>query len=563
MVLGVITSAIRSRSGSEGSRFSVSDASDISTNAETSATEAEQRPWLEDLKDLAAECTDAATRVLDNRKPAYDNVRVLLIYWSKGEYKEMKTNAAKIGNTFRTVYGFDVMEPLELPEERPGNKLGERLNNVAAISSEKGKNDLLIIYYCGHAEWKPGNPDDLIWKPRKVDQPRISWKQKQADLHDADCDLLFILDCCYAGRMVKMEKNTWRRRCEVLGAVDANTKARVEEHLSFTTALCANLTTGAYAQDLYLVLSHSDAMDKHKLRHAPSWSKYLFNEDYKFGIYLRPQKKDVAGHQMPQNNSHEAIQDPQIRDLGEVQAKSDAVMVIACKMQKQPQPEELRHWENIMIASPLSVTAMRFQALSMDEIREFEEQCRRAAVEVKLASVFHGSTVAILSMPIWMWCNLQPSPSYEAIALVRSHDLLHPATEGSGAALAIEDVAGAAIKEHGGGSLTGRSHMITPPVTPPERFNALTKQSSGLVVEPETRARAEIPWLHGALSGYRSHSRSQPDPATRKRTRVHHIPIREGLSKALTLPGTCVNMSNVDLSEFIPMVDHLMKGIKV
>ncbi|KAK5050808.1 hypothetical protein LTR84_003367 [Exophiala bonariae] len=387
-----------------------SEEADYNGVPSTSATDYDEDLWLASIRDVARRCTAATPRVLENRKPMYHH------------------NAEAIGAVFRDVYNFEVLDPLELPDRNANSKLGTKLNQLVGNSSQVDEENLLIIYYCGHAEWLAGAIDDLVWKPRQNAKVQISWNRKQQDLLDAECDLLFILDCCYSGRMVK-GRQPWKRRCEVLSATDSLQKARAEKHLSFTTALCANLNEGTYVEDLGLALAISSIIDEFKLETVPHYHKHTDRDKYPFGIYLRPRDVAMQKSKVTLGNFALASTDSQVRRLRDVTWKSDAIVVIACHVKKAPKHGEALSWENMVRVCSEFVTAMRFEAFSKAESDALLNEAQSAVSYARLASLFRGSALLILSMPMWLWYKVEPSSSFQKLAVVRTHNLLQLSSE--------------------------------------------------------------------------------------------------------------------------------------
>lgn len=66
------------------------------------------------------------------------------------------------------------------------------------LSFRKGKreNDLLILYYGGHAV---GTPQECIWRAYdRPDSPQLNWHSAQYLLLDSPAHVLIILDCCFS-----------------------------------------------------------------------------------------------------------------------------------------------------------------------------------------------------------------------------------------------------------------------------------------------------------------------------------------------------------------------------
>lgn len=70
------------------------------------------------------------------------------------------------------------------------------IREVLAFRKGKRENDLLILYYGGHAV---GTPKECIWRAfDRPDSPELNWHSVQHLLLDSPAHVLIILDCCFS-----------------------------------------------------------------------------------------------------------------------------------------------------------------------------------------------------------------------------------------------------------------------------------------------------------------------------------------------------------------------------
>ena len=121
----------------------------------------------------------------------YSHVDVLLLQWEDddlmvdGEIQELEKVFAN-GCNFAT-------HRWSIPSRHPEDKL---IGRILEFKRGKTDNDLLILYYGGHAG---GDPQRCIWAATSREgSPELNWHNVQHTLLGSDADVLLILDCCFA-----------------------------------------------------------------------------------------------------------------------------------------------------------------------------------------------------------------------------------------------------------------------------------------------------------------------------------------------------------------------------
>ena len=170
----------------------------------------------------------------------YRNVRVLLVQWGDenlGVDEEVTKLEAVLSSDRPKGYNF-YTQRYSIPNDNSEDELTRRLLEFRKGATD---NDLLILYYAGHAG---GSAQECIWfgKP-DYNSSRLNWHSIQGLLLGTAADVLLILDCCFAtlaARNYGMGDN-W-----MLGASNKETEAAGVARNSFTSTLTRELERCAY-----------------------------------------------------------------------------------------------------------------------------------------------------------------------------------------------------------------------------------------------------------------------------------------------------------------------------
>lgn len=382
---------------------------------------------LRNLRELAEKLTEAAPRLLDQRRAEYDHVSVLAISWEAGEFQEMKRNAERITEIFATCYHYEV-ELFNIPESisDPEAELSDKLIQARRKLSKSDEQNLFIVYYCGHGVL--GDEGQRLWQPKAKSSVSLDWSNAQVSLRGADCDVLFIFDCCFATGMVA-DKQRWRRRCEILGATNALDKARAEDHLSFTSMLYSELQAygsqkGVAVDELHWNMTNQTKMEQHRLKKVPSYRRHYDMKTYPYGIFLRPMDKEHADENIAEDDTIRLLRFYNRSER--LKSQTNAVMLIAANLTDTAERLNYIEWQSWVKVSPAAISSLQFRGTYGPLFPEPEANDLLA--EVKLDAVYAGSCIAILRIPIWLWDCLEPSDSYAEIAVLRSDNLIRRKT---------------------------------------------------------------------------------------------------------------------------------------
>ncbi|KAF2263479.1 hypothetical protein CC78DRAFT_270147 [Lojkania enalia] len=174
----------------------------------------------------------------------YEKVAVLLIKWAD-ELDELKTRAEaeELNDVFRHQYRFHT-EIVELNvASKPQHQISRHITTF--IQMHDGPNNLMIVYYTGHGEYKDdqkylelaGYLDSTSKKGFNIDA-RANWNKAEEVLcsDDIEGDVLTILDTCYSSNLVKSGKED-TRTFELLSACAFDVTTSAPGDFSFTRAL--------------------------------------------------------------------------------------------------------------------------------------------------------------------------------------------------------------------------------------------------------------------------------------------------------------------------------------
>lgn len=218
---------------------------------------------------LTKEPIESASAPVSQRGTTYDTVTVLTIYWEEDEGEGANANAEQVERVFKNSYNYGAVSfPFLKKHKNPKAELLSKLTDMIG-NLDKKKQNLLIINYCGHA--LSGNWGELYWQPNgTLPSQFLNWEEVQRSLPHANCDWLFILNCCHATGMI-IKGQDWARRCEIIMARD-DVCTGVNQF--YTSLLCSEFILGAKhggisVSKLYLNLSNPAMMEEHSLETIP------------------------------------------------------------------------------------------------------------------------------------------------------------------------------------------------------------------------------------------------------------------------------------------------------
>ncbi|KAK5332078.1 hypothetical protein LTR93_001083 [Exophiala xenobiotica] len=179
------------------------------------------------------------------RSGRYDKVSVLPIMFRAVEQDlGLEAELESLRTCLSKQFNFTVYPIFKIPDKRAYSELTKKMEEL--IRQHGKKAELIIVVYAGHGF----NPEDIdagqstsgpaIWIPQQYSVPEagVDWSKIQPLLHQAPCDTLTILNCCFAGNAAL---GSMRGTNEILAASDRESMAYTYTR-SFLKALVEVLT---------------------------------------------------------------------------------------------------------------------------------------------------------------------------------------------------------------------------------------------------------------------------------------------------------------------------------
>ena len=177
----------------------------------------------------------ARTRAPRPKSP-YSNVDVLLLQW-EGDDLKVDSEIKELEYVFATRCHFTTHR-WSIPSIDPEDSL---IHRILQFKRGKTKDDLLILYYGGHAG---GDPQECIWAAKNHEgSPELNWHNVQYTLLGSPADVLLILDCCFA---TLAARNCGTGANWFLGASAKESVATGVSRDSFTSALTREIDRWAH-----------------------------------------------------------------------------------------------------------------------------------------------------------------------------------------------------------------------------------------------------------------------------------------------------------------------------
>ena len=388
------------------------------------------------------EKVNEALQKLPPQQTQYDRVRALIINWEESDVPELSKYAGDLGKLLKQDYGFEVDSHVIKNGESQDNgdirlEFRYKITDTIRSISDRKKNNLLIVYYGGHGVQltEKNKPSRRVWAPTATSKTYLSWTDFQSDLRvSAYCDILFLFDCCYALAMIDSDE-TYQRRCEIFCASGALDRASAKRTCSFTKAITEELSIRKDSNGIDVLwfktmMTSTEMAEKHKLSPAPQWRRYS-DTLHQTSIFLEsknqklPVSKETTTHN--DEDSGKFIE----TSLTELDSLSDTRVLV-----------------KLRLANPAELL------LEDDWMKWFQQRPSNVAgIEIAIVKRIrcHGlfksdSSLLLLSMPVWVWENIQADPACESIGIVRSDNLL-PLQVASKIGVSAEKAQGAPVSD--------------------------------------------------------------------------------------------------------------------
>jgi hypothetical protein len=335
-----------------------------------------------------------------------------VIHWEDIDVEAVTESANLMKQTLEDDYGFTVKEILltrTVRQRSPDWQLRFAFTNHLDEFLNKEGEGLVIIYYTGHGVLKykkteGGNERHCFWAASSTgrDVSELDWTTMRRFLQDLMVwDVLFIFDCCHAEAMIDLQFR-WKRRCEMLAAAGITEEATAGD-TSFSRAVVKELKerkdrVGFLASEIRTSLSNLEKMDRLGLKQTPH--DRMSNPRYDALRLGRLRSDGEAGSQTSSIT------------IGEIKASTTARMLIKIRFANPSADlikEEIEAW--LRKTLPSSIEDVDFAAVR----------------EAQVHSLFKSeSSLAIFSVPLWIWDLIPHSPACQALGIIRSGDLLRP-----------------------------------------------------------------------------------------------------------------------------------------
>ncbi|ETS81324.1 hypothetical protein PFICI_06326 [Pestalotiopsis fici W106-1] len=154
--------------------------------------------WLKDL-------TNAMNVAWPKRFRRYLQAAVLMLSWENGDITNESLEFKRLKSVFENEFGYEVHER-QIPWTRSGFELNGRVREF--VGQYYGPNNLLIVYYAGHARrgdspgsypiWFPSQREGVVPEASTIPEANTASISSLLAEGDADApDVLTLYDCCH------------------------------------------------------------------------------------------------------------------------------------------------------------------------------------------------------------------------------------------------------------------------------------------------------------------------------------------------------------------------------
>ena len=322
---------------------------------------------METLKEFVGELNKAAKNVLA-RKRQYDEVFALVTYWSAevSDRQYLKGHATELWRVFKDTFSFDVgEEPFEIPAQDPRSAFsdicGETLKRA---KSGKGRTNLFILYYGGHASAEDGWNGKVTWESDIKGTKKIYWSSFQDRLEEAGCDLLFVFDCCYGGAMMNPAWD-FPQRCELLCSSSPKVETIGTEEHSFTAVLTSVL------KEEYKKNGNCDIITLSSILSDTGRVESLETDPY-YIMLSKPTQPSILLHSTAKPHA-DALTIPRLKEM------SDARVLFKVSFLDYEIKPLVKEWEQFLHFRPGNISSIEAYALDEMAIHCCFETCSCSA----------------------------------------------------------------------------------------------------------------------------------------------------------------------------------------
>ncbi|KAI0440060.1 hypothetical protein F4803DRAFT_528877 [Xylaria telfairii] len=352
------------------------------------------------LPDWLAQLDQAVQSAWPKRFIGYTNVAVLMLCWEETYGGAMRTENHRLASVFTRVYKYSVSR-WWIPLEDPDRAIYKRMDKF--LDDYGHPENLLIIYYAGHARHNPAGGYFPIWQPRSEAE-----KGKQIDTaifhpllvraEDNSPDVLLLYDCCFSLASHRSNSNNSRAEVEGLFAGGFESKVPIPGQDSFTKHLTDVLATAPDSGRMLTIAElhrqiivrlqsfHEQAIfdANHEIRRCGITGKVLHTKS----VRVTPSHLFLAGNEKPRLIV--------LRPLKSGKTKSESTATIELKSSE---------WPKVLLAIRLLDDDYMEQ-----EIRDWILHAPPGVVEFR--GLFPSfSSLLLIEVSIEIWDLLPPCPA--------------------------------------------------------------------------------------------------------------------------------------------------------
>ena len=370
---------------------------------------------------------DESARTRPSRPESpYSNVDVLLLQW-EGDDLKVDSEIKELEKVFVTRCHFTTHR-WSIPSIDPEDSL---IHRILQFKKGKTENDLLILYYGGHAG---GDPQECFWAANSHEgSPELNWHNVQYTLLGSPADVLLILDCCFA---TLAAKNCGTGANWFLGASAKESVAAGVSRNSFTSALTREIDRWAHQywtkNMTFSVQSihHGLTLWDRDLAHTPNLVRLTDHECHPTELtpLLYPQGRTqvpkTSTEPVDQNAHPSSSPPPHISKSHTIHIHSNGD-----RISERDSSSMLEHRPTVVELSPGETQTLRVQGLPLstdthDLVRWFEDRLGRPSVITKIGPLTEspakrgskGTTVTFSSIALAMQASTIRDIDFQAKA---------------------------------------------------------------------------------------------------------------------------------------------------
>lgn len=381
------------------------------------------RPYIENFATFQRHVRDGLKN-LKSQDVHYDRIEALMVYWKGSDVPKVAENAKELGNLLgEAPYNFTVtpheIDYRSLSQDKIDDNFRDALRTVEdrLRAQNKETSSLFILYYGGHGVVDRA---DHLWKPTKSSGKSLFWSNYQSQMYGLNCDILYLFDCCYSLAMVEtpLTKSHHRRRCEILCSSGLKEPSGAQNRTLFTEALVKLLKK-----------KRVDILDGKAAIGGLTFADICFTmtgQEIRNDLIAEPRWQVVAPNPAFRGKITLAKKGVEIETITPHAPGDDSDSGYESQKGSRSQLSNARILIKIRLRDPA-------EALSSDDwLKWFEDRPHNVAhvdiavvKKIEWVGVFESdSSLALITVPMWLWHSMEQDPACESLGLVRSKNLL-------------------------------------------------------------------------------------------------------------------------------------------